>query len=123
MIEAQVLHLTNNIFVLFTEHIPQVGLLQFKHKHRVALLHSFPWHFLQMQNGCAGTLMIGRARLDTGADSGSFHKFFISSKINCCRLVCSPVDFTNNTFAFIAAMLRIFPQTARGHHLEAVHVV
>ena len=123
MIEAQVLHLTNDIFELLTEQIPQVSLLQFKRKHRVALLQSFPWQFLRLQNGCAGILMIERARLDTGADSGSFRKFFISSKINCRQLVCSPVDFTNNTFAFIAAMSRMFSQTARGHRLKAARVV
>ena len=67
--------------------------------------------------------MMGRAKLDTGADSGSFQKLFISSKINCRRLVPSPVDFTNNTFAFIAAMSWMFPQTARGHRLEAARVV
>ena len=115
--------LDNDIFEPLTEHIPQVCLLQFNHKHRVALLQSFPWHFLCLQNGCAGTLMIGRARLDTNADSGLFRKFFISSKINCHQLVCPPVDFTNTTFAFIAAMSRMFPQTARGHRLEAVHIV
>ena len=110
------------IFLNRSRNISQVGLLQFKHKHRVALLQSFPWRFLRLRNGCAGTLMIGRARLDTGADLGTFRKFFISSKINC-RLVRSSVDFTNNTFAFIAAMSRMFPQTARGHRLEAARVV
>ena len=123
MIEAQVLHLTNNIFEPLTKHIPQVGLLQFKHKHSVALLQSFSWHFLRLRNSCAGTLMIGRARLDAGAGAGSFRKLIISSKINCRRLVCSLVDFTNNTFAFIAAMSRMFPQTVRGHRLEAAHFV
>ena len=122
MIEAQALHLTNDIFEPLTEHIPQVGLLQFKHKHGVALLKSFPRHFLRLPNNCANTLMIGRARLDSGADSGSFCKFFIGSKINC-QLVRSSVDFTNNSFAFIAAMSRMFPQTAKGHRLEAVLVV
>ena len=111
--------MTNDIFEPLTEHISQVGLLQFKHKHRVALLQSFPWHFLRLRNDCAGTLTIGTARLDTGADSGSFRKFFISSKINWRRFVRSPVNFTNNTFAFIAAMSRMFPQTARGHRLKA----
>ena len=117
MIEAQVLHLKNDIYEPLTEHIPLVGLLQFKHKHRVTLLQSFPWYVFRLRNGCAGTLMIRRARLYTGADSGSFRKFFICSKINCHRLVRSPVDFKNDTFAFIAAMSRMFPQTARGHRL------
>ena len=123
MIEAQVLHLINNIFEPLTEHILQVGVLQFKHKPRVAFITIFFRHFLRLQNGCAGTLMIGRAILDTGADSGSFRKFYISLKINCRRLVRSAVDFTNNTFAFIAAVSSMFPQTARGHRLEGARVV